>query len=359
MDRSDYLIVGSANRDDHNWRHTPNNTNRKTQWLTHIDWPIQKKLDSILTLLWTLSSAGALFWLGKTHFRIQRSLRNCSKITVEGQQVYLSDKTGPAVFGVLKPQIVFPRWILNASQPTRLAALAHENAHISAGDTRVLSLMFILIAAAPWNVPAWFMLKRLRSALEYDCDARVLKSGLDAIVYGEALLAAGRQGPASIFNLGMSVHYSQLERRIRIMLAKKGKNSLVAGVSLLAIGLTPGTYAIALNPPTAVAVDTEVLDSVIDQVEIQSDHATFDDDGVTRKLSGNVRIKLPASVLVELKSDSMLQIRSDTYVLQGKVRIDLPQHSINTDKATVTQEEALGLLMAMDSATVRDKFIIP
>jgi hypothetical protein len=44
------------------------------------------------------------------------------------------------------------------------------------------------VVTAPAGPFAWWQLHRLRYAIEVDCDARVLKSGLDTGQFGETLI---------------------------------------------------------------------------------------------------------------------------------------------------------------------------
>jgi bla regulator protein blaR1 len=66
--------------------------------------------------------------------------------------------------------------------------------HIAARDPWLLLLALAIVVAAPWNLPLWWELRRLRFAIEVDCDARVVSRGADVRTYGEVLLAVGQQG---------------------------------------------------------------------------------------------------------------------------------------------------------------------
>ena len=76
----------------------------------------------------------------------------------------------------------------------------------------------------PWNLPLWWQLRRLRYAIEVDCDARVLAGGLDPAHYGETLIAVGERQSAYVGAVAaMSESRSFLEERIRIMISKPVK----------------------------------------------------------------------------------------------------------------------------------------
>lgn len=86
--------------------------------------------------------------------------------------VYLSDKiTTPAVYGILKPQIVLP---ISWAERELEYVLLHEKAHIRRGDN-LWRVVAFLVAAAHWFNPlVWVFLKLFLSDLELSCDERVL-----------------------------------------------------------------------------------------------------------------------------------------------------------------------------------------
>ncbi len=71
--------------------------------------------------------------------------------------------------------------------------LEHERQHMLARDPLLLRAGILLVMLVPWNLPLWWQLRRLRLAIELDCDARVLGSGADAIRYAEVLLGVVRR----------------------------------------------------------------------------------------------------------------------------------------------------------------------
>ncbi|MGZ6640165.1 MAG: M56 family metallopeptidase, partial [Solirubrobacteraceae bacterium] len=66
--------------------------------------------------------------------------------------------------------------------------IAHEAEHVAARDTLVLGIACVVVAAMPWNPVVWYMLSRLRLAVELDCDARVLRAGAAPLSYGALLI---------------------------------------------------------------------------------------------------------------------------------------------------------------------------
>ena len=117
--------------------------------------------------------------------------------------------------GLLRPRIVVPRWVTMALPSHQAAVIAHEQSHLDARDPQLFTLALALLVFMPWNLPLWWQLRRLRYAIEVDCDARVLKGGVDPAHYGETLIAVGERQSAYIGAVAaMSESKSFLEERI-------------------------------------------------------------------------------------------------------------------------------------------------
>ena len=112
-----------------------------------------------------------------------------------------------------------PNAVLSQPNATQSIALKHEQSHIAGDDPALLLFGLILVILAPWNVALWWQLRRLRFAIEVDCDARILKSGVEAAAYGETLLSISQQGGSVPLGMvALTEPTSQLERRVRIMM---------------------------------------------------------------------------------------------------------------------------------------------
>jgi hypothetical protein len=73
----------------------------------------------------------------------------------------------------------------------RALVVRHESEHLNRRDPRLLLHAFFVVVAMPWNLGVWWQFRRLRRAIELDCDARVIGSGVDVARYGEVLIEAG------------------------------------------------------------------------------------------------------------------------------------------------------------------------
>src|SRR5207247_28764 len=90
--------------------------------------------------------------------------------------------------------------------------------HIRARDPWLLAGGAAVLLLTPWNPLVWWQVRRLRLAVEMDCDARVLARDGDAPAYGELLLRVGQRRarlPLGAPALGEPVSF--LGRRIRRM----------------------------------------------------------------------------------------------------------------------------------------------
>lgn len=204
--------------------------------------------DSMLRTLWMVSSAGALLLLAGAGLSLALSRRNWAAATLHGTPVLVSDTTGPAVLGWMRPQIVVPRWLLDAPGQQQRLVLVHEQSHLAAHDSRLLALALVLLVVMPWNLPLWYALRRLRLAIELDCDARVLRAGHDRQQYGSVLIdVAARQSGFLPAGAAMAQSRSMLERRIRALLPKSRRAS--APLLLLLAGSLCGAAATIDAPP--------------------------------------------------------------------------------------------------------------
>jgi hypothetical protein len=154
------------------------------------------------------------------------------------------------VVGVLRPRIVLPAWLLDAPPARQALVLAHEQAHIASRDPLLLAAGLALLAAMPWNLPLWYQLRRLRQAIEADCDARVIDTGVRVADYGAALIdiGSGRGTLAALSSLGAG---SFLERRLRLMTRRPARWHRFAAPLLLLLALDIGAAAARVTAPPA------------------------------------------------------------------------------------------------------------
>jgi TonB family protein len=175
-------------------------------------------LDGALRWGWGASSALVLCVLGAAALRLAVLQRRWRASLVDGRAVLVSENVGPAVAGLWRPDVIVPGWALALSEPQRRLMLSHEEEHVRAADPWLLACGATALVLMPWNPALWWQVRRLRLAVEIDCDARVLARGGTAPEYGELLLQVGwRRARLALAAPALGEPASFLERRIRRM----------------------------------------------------------------------------------------------------------------------------------------------
>jgi TonB-dependent SusC/RagA subfamily outer membrane receptor len=221
-----------------------------------LDRAIGERFDGYLVASWIAASALLLLWLWAGSWRLRRKAATWSPRRIAGHDVLVSEDFGPAVFGVRSPFIVVPRWLLDQREDTVALVCMHEAEHRAARDTALLTGAAVTAAVMPWNVALWWQVRRLRAAVELDCDQRVVEAGAQRTTYAGALLSIG--AGAHEFGLVMP-RFAQsatlLERRLTMLIRgarKEGRaktvTRLVAVVGLAALGCGVPTPAESPTP---------------------------------------------------------------------------------------------------------------
>lgn len=201
--------------------------------------------------LWVLASALLALSLAGGLLRLSVRARRWPPATLDGSDVLLSDDFGPALLGLRRQHVVLPRWAL-ALEPERLAlVLLHEREHRRAGDARLLLASSAAVLLAPWNPALWWQLRRLRAAVELDCDARVLGRGASPAAYGALLLELGSRTPGHPLPFpvaALSQPETLLERRLKMVV--RGTKRLGRTRTLLAAGVVALLVGVACEAPS-------------------------------------------------------------------------------------------------------------
>ena len=178
---------------------------------------IASHLDTILISLWVLASvllAARLVLAQHTLTRLSRSARTTE---MDGHAVLVTDGVGPAVVGITAPRVAVPAWLTELDEPLRALVLRHEREHCTARDTVLLWLGEVAVALMPWNPAIWWQARRLRLALELDCDARTLRNTEAAPTYGKLLLLIAQRQRMTRLAPMLAESNSHLSRRITAM----------------------------------------------------------------------------------------------------------------------------------------------
>jgi hypothetical protein len=119
---------------------------------------------------------------------------------------------------VVNPEIVVPQWLLHRTDEEQRVVVAHESEHLRGRDHLLLGGATLAVALVPWHPAVWWMLSRLRLAIELDCDARVLRQGVPARRYGAVLIdLAGQCAGFQVGATALADEASHLERRLLAM----------------------------------------------------------------------------------------------------------------------------------------------
>ena len=245
----------------------------------------------IAVLAWAAGSLASLAVLAGVLVLIARGPRRWERTSVHGTEVYVSRRFGPALVGVARPEVVIPAWVLDLEPTARETVIRHEAEHARARDHLVLLYGGLLAAAFPWSPAIWWMYRRLRAAVELDCDQRVLASGIGVADYGDVLLGAGcRSRGRWGFSPAMGQPESLLERRLKTM-SETGRKPSGGYVALLA-AVAVGALAAACDTPVPTEV-REAFEEVMAEEEVQDGQT----DWVERFLHAKAFGSQPAPLL--------------------------------------------------------------
>ncbi|HEU0012911.1 MAG TPA: M56 family metallopeptidase [Longimicrobium sp.] len=207
------------------------------------------RLPRAMGLAWLAASLAMLGGLAWSCARLRRIPLRAGE--VDGVQVWVAERAGPLVLGIVRPRVVLPRWVMEQAAPEeRRLIVAHERAHVAAGDTWLLALSAAAVALMPWNAALWLQHRRLRLAVETDCDARVLARGASRRLYLQVLLRTAEQ-PLSLSALAPAWGHrsSHLERRMVTMTSSPPAHRLPRAVALalLALGVAAAACGVAAS----------------------------------------------------------------------------------------------------------------
>ncbi len=175
-----------------------------------------QQIDQAVLVVWALTSLSFLTFYVHSYFRLRRASKSWVSRTVAGRQAWISQAVGPAVLGFFRGLIVVPGWVIKLEEELTRIILLHEEEHLRAGDHRTFVIGLGLLMTMPWNLLLWWQLRRLRLAVELDCDRRVVARGTRLSTYTDVLLQASLRGPGTGFLPSRLVKAgSLLERRIR------------------------------------------------------------------------------------------------------------------------------------------------
>lgn len=201
---------------------------------------------------WVLWLAGLVVALGRLGWDLGAVQRLWASARDLRDDVGFSDRIDvPVVVGVTRPRILLPNAAATWSEARRQLVLAHERAHLEAHDN-LWRLGMRAVACVHWFNPlAWLALRALRNACEHHADDQVLRQGVAATDYAQALIDVARaRVPALSAPMART---SGLERRVRAVLGPRREGwaagPLLGVAVVMAVACGSAVTASETRPP--------------------------------------------------------------------------------------------------------------
>jgi len=312
-------------------------------------------LDRAVGALWLIASAASLLTLLGVLRRLDRQRRAWPHATMHGHRVRVASQHGPAVYGVLNPEIVLPSALLARTTQDQQLVLSHEEEHRRARDPLVLSAAALAAALIPWHPVAWWVASRLQLAVELDCDARVLRRGASPRKYGELLLALSESLPSrrrSLHALALLDSPRHLERRLLAMTARTTRRTPLAVGGFLLACTALVVAACSTDVPTAAQIRDADASTVAQTLGLPAGaDVRYIVDGVpvTEAVAKSVKSAEIASINI---SGDKVALRSSQLSASGGAEVHIVTHgyALRNDTSRVSDSVARVLAQADSSA---------
>jgi len=230
-------------------------------------------------------SALLILMLAVVYARFHRLRRRWPVAELLGVRVRVSPQVGPAVVGLSRPEIVIPSWLLERTADEQRLVLVHEREHVRAHDPLLLASACAVAALLPWHPAVWYMLSRLRLAVELDCDVRVLRGGVATYSYGTLLIdLAERCSGLRVGAAALADTSSHLEQRLLAMNTRSSRFAHLRAGALGACAVLALLAACEAKLPTS--ADVENMDASSAEVSARKMRLFANDSGVTYFIDG-------------------------------------------------------------------------
>jgi beta-lactamase regulating signal transducer with metallopeptidase domain len=324
---------------------------------------------TLLVVIWAAASLLSVLALTFTLTRSARQRRAWPLRRIHGHAVRVSPEAGPLVAGLRRPEIVVPEWLLSADEEEQRIVVRHEAEHVRGHDTLALAAGLVAIALTPWNPVVWWMVSRLRLAVEIDCDRRVLERGIGVARYAETLLeVAGRTRPSWSGAPALLESPGQLQRRILAMTHHPVRHAALRGLAFASLGLVALVAACETKVPTASEIDAMDVQRAEAQlararIDIGSDpNATYFIDGraataeearaLTAERIGSIEVlrkrgdgEAEATSEIRIFTPEGLAARGEVAPRDGRVPFTLEQRGERVRSLATEMEGFEGLLL--------------
>jgi hypothetical protein len=177
--------------------------------------------------------------------------------------------------GVFAPEIVIPAWLLLRDTDAQRLAIQHELQHLRARDPLLIAAGWLCVVLVPWNPLAWYLLSRLRLAVELDCDSRLLLRGANARTYGALLLEVAQRSSALHTGVALANQLSHLETRLITMTAPKPEFRTLRTIALATSAVLLTAVACDLRTPTNTPAADNVPSASTAPPQVAADSAAW------------------------------------------------------------------------------------
>jgi beta-lactamase regulating signal transducer with metallopeptidase domain len=331
-------------------------------------------IDRWILVAWVVASVAVLCAVLAVHLRYRRQRVQWPAAELHGTRVRIAPDLGPAVIGVTRAEVVVPQWLLAREVQEQRLVLAHEREHVQQRDPLLLAAAHAAVILLPWHPAVWWMLNRLRVAIELDCDRRVLTRGTSAREYGALLIdLTGQRRTIAALQPAFSCSPSHLERRLIAMTPTPLRFPLLRGVGATALASVLLLAACEAKLPTedelARMTASDAATAVLGRGAVAGDGVRYFVDGVrvskadadrvtanqiTRiaviqgasRREGEVRVSTRADMTLAGGADSA---RRATFIIEeaasdGAVRRDTGDLVYFVDDVRVSKDSALRIL---------------
>ena len=219
--------------------------------------------------------------------------------------VYICDeRKSPCIFGIIRPKIYLPKYVLEFDEDMILHILLHELMHYKRKDLYLNILSWIILLLHWFNPLVWMLEKKVKIYREYLCDFCVLESlGEEkSIDYGMTIINLSKvftNSKGFQFGLGFETNNIIKGRIEMIKCFKKGsyKISAKAALGCLVAAVVVCTNGITVN---ALDINNSLTEKNINQTSLQNKHEflidsklkAYDDINKVREVAG-FDFKLP------------------------------------------------------------------
>jgi beta-lactamase regulating signal transducer with metallopeptidase domain len=250
--------------------------------------------------------------------RLERRARTWPTEIVLGRAVRRSPDLGPATLGLLHPEVVVPRWASGLPADELELVLSHEEEHVRKRDPLLLAVGLVSVLACPWNPVIWWQHRRLRDAVELDCDRRVLRRGAPPRRYGDVLLKVGARGTSRLLPATtLTGSGSLLERRLAAMKTSRIEPALAKAFCATATSLALLVIACTTEPPVAAEAGRSSQASAQERNEgvadvwVQPDGSVYVNDELhamdsVSEVIGRLGASSPGSLVVSVTADPIV-----------------------------------------------------